>query len=73
MHLVDQNAERPPVHRATVALVQQNLWSDVLGSPADRVGAFAHGLREPEVDHLEVATRADHDVLGFQVAVADVL
>jgi len=34
---------------------------------------IAHALREAEVDELDVASRVEQDVLGFEVAVGDAL
>jgi hypothetical protein len=72
-HLVDKDAESPPVDRFRVALIEQYLRCYVLRGAADGVGALADDLSEAEVDELEVALVADHDVLRLQVAVDDVL
>jgi len=52
-----------------VALVQQDLGSDVLWRSANGVGALRNNFGESEVNHLQVAVCANHDVFWLQVTV----
>jgi len=72
-HLVDQDAQGPPVDGFSVALVQQDLRRDVLRRAANRERALRDDLREAEIDQLKIPVVSDHDVLRLQVPVADVL
>mmetsp|Transcript_36225 Transcript_36225/g.111497 ORF Transcript_36225/g.111497 Transcript_36225/m.111497 type:complete len:369 (-) Transcript_36225:59-1165(-) len=74
-HLVDEDAQGPPVHGLAVALVQQHLGRDVLRRAAERVRprAWLDDLCKAEICELGVAVLAHQDVLWLQVAVDDVL
>lgn len=54
-HLVEEDAEGPPVDGLPVALVQQHLGGEVLRGPAQRVRARLHVLRKAEVRQLQVS------------------
>ena len=73
--LVDEDAQAVPVHRLAVALVHQDLWGQVLGRAAERVGPLARlqVLHEAEVRELKVARVVDEHVLRLQVAVHELL
>ena len=73
-HLVHQDAQRPPVNRAIVHALLDDLWRDVVGGPAERACRCAvHDalLAHSKVCDLDVALRAEHDVVQLQVAVDD--
>eukprot|EP00968_Pinguiococcus_pyrenoidosus_P020591 scaffold2469_cov239-Pinguiococcus_pyrenoidosus.AAC.2 len=73
-HLVKQNTERPPIHGLAVAIAKDDLWRDVLGSATQRESeVLRHPLREAHIHQLRVAEAVDHDVLGLQVPVHDVV
>mmetsp|Transcript_81445 Transcript_81445/g.230789 ORF Transcript_81445/g.230789 Transcript_81445/m.230789 type:complete len:389 (+) Transcript_81445:44-1210(+) len=74
-HLIDEDAEGPPVDGLAVALVQQHLWCDVLGRSTECVRSCPrlHDLREAEVGEFRVPVWHHQDVLGLQVPVDDVL
>ncbi len=71
-HFVKKNSESPPVDGFSVALVQQNLRSDVLRSSANGVCSLCNDLCKAEVNHLQVAISANHDVLRLQIPVDNV-
>ena len=74
VHLVDENSESPPVDCLSVALVEDDLGSDVFGGSADGEGSsLGEELGEPEVGELEVAVVADEEVFGLEVPEDDVL
>jgi len=52
-----------------VALVEKNLWRDVLRRAADSVGTFGADLGKAEVYQLEVAIRMNHNVLRLEIAI----
>ena len=62
-HLVDQDSKSPPVYWLAMALIQENLRSDVLRSTTNRVCPFSHYLRKPKVNQLQVTILGYHDVL----------
>mmetsp|Transcript_1469 Transcript_1469/g.4473 ORF Transcript_1469/g.4473 Transcript_1469/m.4473 type:complete len:265 (-) Transcript_1469:1252-2046(-) len=68
-HLVDQDAETPPVARECVPAVRYNLGREVLGCAAQRVRAVLNHLGKAHVDELEVALRVEEQILGLKVAV----
>ena len=53
--LVREHAQRPPIHRAVVSLVADDLWCEVVGGAAKGPGAVLDDLRKSKVDELEVA------------------
>lgn len=71
-HLVHQYAQRPPVHRLPVALVQQYLRRNVLRGPTDSESTLGNYFRKAEIYHLQVAVICYHDILWLQVAVNDI-
>mmetsp|Transcript_15770 Transcript_15770/g.44916 ORF Transcript_15770/g.44916 Transcript_15770/m.44916 type:complete len:318 (-) Transcript_15770:75-1028(-) len=71
-HLVYQDPKRPPIHGLPMALVQQDLGSDVLRGTAQGVRTVLHDLGEPEVCQFHIAVDVDEDVLRLQVAIDDV-
>mmetsp|Transcript_54283 Transcript_54283/g.168043 ORF Transcript_54283/g.168043 Transcript_54283/m.168043 type:complete len:252 (-) Transcript_54283:59-814(-) len=74
-HLEEQDAQRPPVHGAAVALALDDLGREVLRRAAERVRprAWLDDLCKAEICELGVAVLAHQDVLWLQVAVDDVL
>mmetsp|Transcript_82673 Transcript_82673/g.256767 ORF Transcript_82673/g.256767 Transcript_82673/m.256767 type:complete len:219 (+) Transcript_82673:148-804(+) len=72
-HLVDEDAEGPPVYGLPVALVEQDLWGNVLGRAAEGVRPMVDDLREAKVRELHVAVEVDENVLRLQVPVDYVL
>lgn len=56
-----------------MALVEENLWRNVLRRAANGVGALLNMLGKAVVNQLQKAISADHDVLRFQVAIHDIL
>ncbi len=71
--LAHEHSERPEVDRSVVALVQDDLWRDVLWSAAEGPGLAAlwDALGEAKVHHLDEALRVQQQVLGLQIAVDD--
>ena len=57
-----------------MALVQQHLGRDVLGRPAECVGARTglDDLRETEIGEFGVSVGQHEQVFGFEIAVDDV-
>ena len=70
-HFIQQDSECPPVNGLSMALVEQNLWRYIFWSSANGVGSLSDNLGETEVNHLQVAIGANHDVLWLQVSVYD--
>ncbi len=79
-HLIQENAKRPPIHGLPVAVVHDDLRSQVFRRPAEcrRPAFFALSrrrgrtlLRQPEVCQLNMAVDLKKDVFGFEVAVQD--
>ena len=67
-HLVDQRSQAPPVDRLPVALLVENLGSQVLRGSADREGVAVGNVHfgEAEVGEPEVAAVVDEDVFGLE-------
>ena len=56
-HLVDEDAEGPPIDGKVVALLHDHLGGEVLGRPAERLGqvVLRQRLGQTIVDNLQVA------------------
>lgn len=74
-HLVDQDAQRPPVDREIVALVHYHLRGQVLRRAAESLRRLAirESFGEAVVDDLEVAVLIDEHVFKLEVTVHDSL
>lgn len=70
-HLVDEDAEGPPVDGMRVAFVEDDFWRNVLGSSTDGIGPFfgSELFDETEVAEFEQTILHEENVLGFQVSV----
>lgn len=55
VHLVDQNAQGPPIHAFSVPLVQQNLRGEVLWRSTERISPRLNDLRKAKIGQLEVS------------------
>ena len=55
-----------------MALVEEDLGSDVLGSAANRVRTLRHDFRKSIIYQLQVTVIANHDIFRLEVAVADI-
>mmetsp|Transcript_6878 Transcript_6878/g.15973 ORF Transcript_6878/g.15973 Transcript_6878/m.15973 type:complete len:487 (-) Transcript_6878:1464-2924(-) len=71
-HLIQDAAQRPPVHLEAVRLAQPNLRSKIHRSAAERVSSLTL-LREAKIGQLDVPVAVEQHVLGLEVAVEDVL
>lgn len=71
-HLIDEHAQRPPVHWLPVSLILQDLRSQVLRRPAQSKRPILNRLGKAKISQLEVPIGGDEDVLWLQVAVDDV-
>lgn len=72
-HLINKDAQCPPVDGLAVTLVQKHLRSDVLGRATKRVSAVLDGLGEAEIRKFEETILREQDILRLQIAVDDVL
>jgi hypothetical protein len=56
-HLVNQDTKRPPIYGVVVAVTNQHLWGEVLGSAAETVGKLTvlDELGKPEVSNQQVS------------------
>ena len=73
-HLVHDNADTPPVHRATVVVVLEHLRGQVFRGPAKgrrRSPECDFLLAQPKVGDLDVALAVEQQVLQLEVAVDD--
>ena len=72
-HLVQQDAERPPVDSLTMTFIKQNLGRNVLRSSTNCIGSLLDDLGETEINQFEITVRLDHNVLGLQITVDNLL
>ena len=70
-HLVDEDAQGPPVDSLVVAFALDDLRGQVLGGAAQGPGSVSHPLGEPEVGDLEVALPVEKQVFRLEVSVDD--
>lgn len=73
IHLINEDAQRPPVHALPMPLIQQDLGSQVFRCPAEGIGAGLDLLGEAEISELEVSVFRNQQILGFEVSEDDVL
>ena len=55
-----------------MALVEEDLGSDVLWGAANRVRTLSHDLGKSIIYQLQVTVIANHDIFRLEVAVADI-
>mmetsp|Transcript_46168 Transcript_46168/g.118971 ORF Transcript_46168/g.118971 Transcript_46168/m.118971 type:complete len:309 (-) Transcript_46168:476-1402(-) len=75
-HLVDEDAETPPVYILAIALIVNNLRSKVLGGTAEGIGFGIGGhlfLNETKICQANVAIEVQEDVLRLEISVHDSL
>ena len=74
-HLVDQDAQRPPVHALPVRHFPQDFRRQILRRAAQRLRRVALHvlLRQAEVRDADVPLRVQKEVLRLQVAIDDVV
>lgn len=68
-HLVDQNAQCPPVHRLVVALAEDDLGRQIFRCAAQGPRPTLHPLGEAKVGDLQVTLRVDQEILRLQIPV----
>ena len=73
-HLVDEDAQGPPVHGPVVSAALEDLRCEILRGPAHSPGGATghHRLGEPEVCDDDVALPVQENVLWLQVPVDNV-
>lgn len=74
--LVQKHSEGPPVHCVVMAVTNDHLWRKVLWCATERVRlvllASKH-FRESEISQQQIAVVVKQNILGFQIAIEDVL
>ena len=74
VHFVDKHSKSPPIHGFSMALIEDDLRSDVLRGSTDGEGsAFDKELGKSKVSQFEVTVITDEEVLGLEVSEDDVL
>ena len=70
-HLVDQDAQRPPVHALSVRHFAQDFGSQILGRAAERLRSVALHvlLGQAEIRDADVAFGVQKQVFGLEVAI----
>jgi hypothetical protein len=71
-HLVDKDAQAPPVYWFSVTLIQKDFWSNILWGAANSEGAFGNDFSEAEVNHLQISILPYHYIFWFQVTIDDI-
>ena len=73
-HLVGQDSQGPPVHRERMAALDQNFWSQVVGSSTERISLSValDDLSETEISQADIAILVHEDVLWLEITVDDV-
>lgn len=64
-HLVNQNAQSPPINRLPMALILEDLRGKVLGSAAKSESSILYLFGEAEICQFEVSVSSDKNILGF--------
>ena len=72
-HFVGNHSQVPPIHRRPVSLSVQDLWGQVLGRAAQRVGTLRRVMHsffgQAEVHQLNMSLAIQKNVLGFQISI----
>lgn len=69
-HLIQHDPQTPPVHRRTVGVALQHLWSQVLWGPTKGMhdATYSHPFfTESKVSQHHVTLAVQQDVLWFEV------
>ena len=68
-HLVNQDADGPPIDFFAIAASSEHLWSKVLGCTTLGHGdiVFYECFTQAKIDDLDVAISINHDVFKFQI------
>merc|ERR1719491_2758369 len=68
-HLVDEDAQCPPIDALAVAFALDDLGREVLGRAAEGPRPVLYLLGEAKIGDLEVAGEVEQQVLGLEIAV----
>lgn len=71
-HFIHKYSYRPPINWLSMALIEQDFRSNILGSTTNGVCSLTNDLCKPKVNELQEAVVTNHDVLRFQVSVHNV-
>ena len=72
-HLVQQDADGPPVDTEVVSRLIQHFWRHVFGSTADcgRQFVILKHFSQAEINQLDIAVLIEQDIFQFEVSVSD--
>lgn len=71
-HFIDQDTQAPPIDRFSMALIQEDLGSNVLRGAAYGKCTLSHDLSEAEIDHFQISILSYHDILGLEIAIHNI-
>ena len=72
-HLINEDAESPPIHWFSMPLILQDLRSKVFRRAAERKSPSFDDLRKPEVREFQIAISPNKNVFWFQIPIDDIL
>lgn len=68
-HLVDEDAQSPPIYRFSVTLVLKNLRGQVLWCSTESKSSVLNNFGKTEVGEFKISVSADQYVLRFEIAI----
>jgi hypothetical protein len=72
IHLIDKNAQCPPIDTSTMTLVENHLRSKVFRSSTKSICSGFYYFGETEVSQLQVSILSDEQVFRFQIPVNNI-
>lgn len=74
-HLVDENAERPPIYGVIVTVTDQHLWGEILSGTAERVSDFTllDKFSKTKVRKHQVSVLANKYILRLEIPIQNLL
>jgi hypothetical protein len=74
VHFINQDTQSPPINGLTMALVEDNLWRNILWSSTNGKGSsFIQDFSKSEVGKLEITIISNEQVLRLEVSEDDIL
>lgn len=73
VHLIDKDAERPPINWLRVTLIEQDLGRNVLRRSTNGVRSLFDDLSKAKIDEFKVTVLVDHNIFRFQITVYNIL
>lgn len=71
-HFINNDPERPPVNRLTMALILQNFWRQILRRATKGKSSVLNNFSKTKISELNVAIGGNEYILRFEISVDDI-